>query len=94
MEAEVLPSAIEAICARFKKATDRYCEEYPRQFAPHSRFESATRAYDRCKRQFNNAVQDWLSVHGELPEWAKDALVYQTNRGFLDPLWKTWRRNE
>jgi len=90
MGPEVLPSAIEAICAKFKKAADVYCREYPRSMPPSARFDRAVIAYDSRKRAFNKAVQRWLDDFKELPEWAKETLAYQTERGFLDPLWKTW----
>lgn len=90
LEPEVLPSAIGAICEKFKSATDVYCREYPQHGMFSARFERAVRAYDSRKRAFNGAVEAWLRDFKELPDWAKEALAYQTERGFLDPLWKTW----
>jgi hypothetical protein len=82
---------IETICARFKKATDAYCDAYPRQGMGFVRFEQATRTYDSRKRAFNKAVQVAIQDGGgKLPDWAKETLAYQTERGFLDPIWKTW----
>lgn len=88
---EILPPAIEAVCTKLKKAADVYCQEYGRHspMPPmHAEFDRATRTYELRKRQFNNAVQEWLKVHSGLPDWAKETLAYQTERGFLDPLWK------
>lgn len=91
IEPEILPSAIEAICAKFKKAADIYCQKYPRHGVPVPGFEAAVSSYERHKREFNKTVQVAMeNGDGTLPEWARDAVIYQMERGFLDRLWLTW----
>jgi hypothetical protein len=103
IEPEILQSAIKATCAKFKKATDAYCQMRTRlnshfyvgkdelkTGAAGAAFDLIVEAYDKRKQVFNGAAQVWLNDFKELPDWAKETIAYQAERGLTDPLWKTW----